>query len=67
MDGLDYNLFLKLIFDIIRQSIPELFHKCPYEGTMELLSITIDKEMAMKASVLPEGQYKSNVTTNQVK
>ncbi|KAL7013682.1 hypothetical protein ACKWTF_015525 [Chironomus riparius] len=62
MDGADYNLFFKLILDIIRKSIPELFHKCPYEGIMKFKNITIDDEMGMKASIFPEGQYKYNVT-----
>jgi hypothetical protein len=62
MDGADYNLFLKLILDIIRQSVPGLFHKCPYEGLMQLYNITINDEIAMKTSLFPEGQYKYNVT-----
>lgn len=62
MEGADTNPFFKLVMDIIRQSIPGLFHKCPYEGTMEFYNITIDDEIAMKTSIFPEGQYKYNVT-----
>jgi hypothetical protein len=62
MDGADYNLFFKFILDIIRQSIPGLFHKCPYEGTLELNNITMFTEDALKITVFPEGQYKYNIT-----
>ena len=62
MDGSDYNLFLKLILDIIRPSVPGLFHKCPYEGLMEFRNITLDTETAKKVTLFPEGQYKFNVT-----
>ena len=32
MEGAGYNLFFKMMIDVIAQSIPGLFHKCPYEG-----------------------------------
>jgi len=62
MDGSDYNLFLKMILDMIRQAVPGLFHKCPYEGLMEFRNITLDIEEATKRALFPEGQYKYNIT-----
>ena len=62
MGGADYNLFLKLVLDMIRPSVPGLFHKCPYAGLMELRNITLDAETAKKVSVFPEGQYRYNIT-----
>ena len=62
MAGADYNLFLKLILDMMRPSVPGLFHKCPYEGLMEFHNITLDVEMAKKISIFPEGQYKVNTS-----
>jgi len=62
MDGVDYNLFLKLVLDMIRPSIPGLFHKCPYEGVMEFHNITLDTDVAKKVTLFPEGQYKYNIT-----
>ena len=65
MDGADYNLFLKLILDIIRQSVPGLFHKCPYEGLLEFYNITMETEDARKVTLFPEGQYKYNITISE--
>ncbi|KAL7013680.1 hypothetical protein ACKWTF_015523 [Chironomus riparius] len=62
MDGADYNLFLKLVLDMLRPSVPGLFHKCPYEGLMEFRNITLDTETGKKVTLFPEGQYKFNVT-----
>ncbi|KAL7013677.1 hypothetical protein ACKWTF_015520 [Chironomus riparius] len=62
MDGLDSNILVKFILDTIRESIPGLFHKCPYYGLMEFYNITINDEVAKKLSIFPEGQYKYNVT-----
>ncbi|KAL7013681.1 hypothetical protein ACKWTF_015524 [Chironomus riparius] len=62
MAGADYNLFMKLILDMIRPSVPGLFHKCPYEGLMEFKNVTMDVEIAKKISIFPEGQYRVNTT-----
>ena len=62
MDGADYNLFLKLVLDIIRKTVSGLFHKCPYEGLMEYYNITLDTESAKKVTLFPEGQYKFNIS-----
>lgn len=58
MNGADYNLFLKLVIDIISMTAPKLFHKCPYEGKAEFYNITMDTEIGKKWSIFPEGQYK---------
>lgn len=58
MSGSDYNLFLKLIIDMVSASIPNLFHKCPYEGRANYYNITLDIEISKKWSIFPDGQYK---------
>lgn len=62
MDGIGSNPFFTVLMDVIKKSIPNLFHKCPYGGVMEFKNITIDNEIAKKISIFPEGQYKYNVT-----
>lgn len=62
MDGTNSNLLLKFLIDTISDSVPGLFHKCPYEGLMEFHNITINDEIAKKLSIFPEGQYQYNVT-----
>ncbi|KAL7013678.1 hypothetical protein ACKWTF_015521 [Chironomus riparius] len=62
MDGLDSNILVKFILDAIRESVPGLFHKCPYDGLMEFHNITIDDKVAKKLSIFPEGQYRYNIT-----
>lgn len=62
MNGINSNLFLKFILDIIRDSIPKLFQKCPYQGLIEYRNITINDEITKKISIFPEGQYNYNIT-----
>lgn len=58
MSGTEFNPFLKMSIEIISQSIPNLFHKCPYVGKNEFYNITIDNEISRKWSIFPNGQYK---------
>lgn len=58
MSGSEFNMFTKLIFDIVKASNPKMFHKCPYEGKIEYYNLTVDNDIAKKWSVFPHGQYK---------
>jgi hypothetical protein len=60
--GSGFNLFFKLIFDLIKASVPSLFHKCPYVERQDFYNITIDDELAKKTTIFPEGQYKYNIS-----
>lgn len=63
MDGLlnEYNLFFKLVLDMVRQSLrKEDLHRCPYGGLVEVHNLTIDDEVIKKMTIFPEGQYKYN-------
>lgn len=62
MDGVDQNLFFKLILDSIRDSAPGIFHKCPYGGLFEFYNITVTDEVVKKVSIFPDGQYRYNIT-----
>jgi hypothetical protein len=62
MQSTDYNLFLKLCIDIIKGSIPNLFHKCPYVGLNEFYNITLDINVGKSFAIFPEGQYKYDIS-----
>ena len=59
MDGKTKNLYLSHTIAQINSSAPNLFHKCPYEGDVEVKNLTVDDQKAF--SVFPEGIYKTSV------
>lgn len=56
MDGAAANPIFSSILQEIKDSVPNLLHKCPYEGEIDLKNITTAHEKA--ASVFWEGYYK---------
>jgi hypothetical protein len=62
MENSGYNLFMKMCLDMIRESVPNLFHKCPYDGHNEYFNISLNSAMGFSFSIFPEGQYKYVVT-----
>lgn len=56
MEGSLNNPFLSSIINEIRDSVPELFHKCPYEGEIDLMNLTTAHEKA--TAVFWDGYYK---------
>ena len=61
MDGSESNLFIKLIIDQLRGSAADLFHKCPYEGDLDLKNITLDSTAYDKNQLFPEGHYRIDI------
>jgi hypothetical protein len=61
MDGSESNLFVKLIIDQLRGSAAGLFHKCPYEGDLDLKNITLDSTKYDKNQLFPEGNYRIDI------
>lgn len=60
--GSMFNPLLNFILDVIRESVPNLFHECPYEGFLEFYNITVNDDLAMKMAMFSDGQYKFNAT-----
>lgn len=55
MDENNANPLVKSIINVLNYTAPQLFHKCPYEGQIEVINATIHGE---KAFVLfPTGTY----------
>ena len=46
MEGADVNPFVKTIINTLNDTAPQLFHKCPYEGEIEVINATILGEKA---------------------
>ncbi|KAL7011865.1 hypothetical protein ACKWTF_014495 [Chironomus riparius] len=61
MDGKSAHPLLLQIVAQIKGSAPSLFHKCPYEGDVELKNVTLDDQKAF--DVFPAGNYKTSVLT----
>jgi hypothetical protein len=55
-----FTLFLISFF---RDSIPQLFHKCPFYGRMNLPNITLNVKSLPMDKLLPTGIYKAFIAT----
>lgn len=53
------NQMVKLIFNTVKESIPQLFHKCPFEGRFEVHNITMKNGKFL--SIYPSGKYRMNI------
>ena len=59
VDGVDTNLLIKLLIDMIKSEIPDLVHKCPYTGDFELKNFTFNMDVIDKATMtFPQGIYR---------
>ena len=56
MAGKSTHLFMTQVINQVKDSVPNLFHKCPYEGDLEVQNMTINDAEAF--DVFPEGFYK---------
>ena len=62
MNGGDTNPIIKLTVDQLRKSAGSLFHKCPYEGDLDLNNVTIDEIYEKNEPFrFPEGTYRLDV------
>jgi len=61
MDGSESNPILKFMIDQLRPTAARLFHKCPYEGDLEVKNITMDSSIYDKnTQVFPQGNYRAD-------
>jgi hypothetical protein len=56
-DGLFEKMTL-FIIDLFKDSVPQLFHKCPFAGPLNLMNITITKSTVPIEQLFPRGTYK---------
>lgn len=62
MDGTESNTLLKFLISQLKGSLDDLFHKCPYEGEMDLRNVTLDSSLYDKTTQLfPEGIYRGTI------
>ena len=59
MDGKSTNLYFSHTIAQIKASAPGLFHKCPYEGDVDVKNLTVDDHKAF--DIFPEGFYKNSL------
>ena len=57
MAGTSGNVFYSTAINLVRDSKPDLFHKCPYEGEINGYNISVD--VSKYPSVFPSGTYRS--------
>ena len=65
MEGAASNLLFTQFLRTFKNSIPKLFHKCPYENEADFFNITLDESDTRKLTIFPEGQYKYSVTISK--
>lgn len=62
MDKSVSNAFLNFAINQLRKTASELFHKCPYEGEIDISNATLDSTLYDKNTQLfPEGIYRADV------
>ena len=59
MDGASVNPLISSVVNEIRDSVLELFHKCPYEGDIDLVNLTTMHEKV--SAVFWDGYYKFKI------
>ena len=69
MDGGQTHMYITMLVTQLKESVPKLFHKCPYQGEYNLYNLTVDD--AKTFDLFPQGFYKtktmlSNLTENLV-
>jgi hypothetical protein len=62
MSSGESNPFIDGIISVLRNAAPGLFHKCPYEGDMDLKNVTYDgAAFDHHAKTFPQGTYRIDV------
>ncbi|KAG5669263.1 hypothetical protein PVAND_017154 [Polypedilum vanderplanki] len=63
MSGEEKNMVVSLAIALVRDSMPSLFHECPYSGEYEVKNFTLDETMNTAVSqFVPSGKYKLEVS-----
>ncbi|KAL7015939.1 hypothetical protein ACKWTF_016739 [Chironomus riparius] len=55
MDGASKNVFMTSLFNELKNSVGDFFHKCPYSGIVDIKNISSEHEKA--AGILWEDQF----------
>ena len=62
MSGGESNAFIDSIISALKNAAPSLFHKCPYDGIMDLRNVTYDgNTFDDHTKLFPEGTYRIEV------
>lgn len=56
VEGKGTNVLMKMIINLIKDSVPDLIHKCPYVGRMDARNVSINDMNWM--STFPSGVYR---------
>ena len=60
VDGAKINPLAKLFGNFLAEVVPHLFHKCPYEGDLDLVNFTASGQLN-DSQVFPTGIYRYNI------
>ena len=58
MEGTDTFPLLKSIVVYINSTFPQLIHKCPYKGELDLFNYTLSAGLPIQSQIFPQGYYK---------
>jgi hypothetical protein len=61
MTGSNVHPYFKLSVDQLRKSASILFHKCPYDGEIDLKNVTVNELYNSGPFNFPEGIYRSDI------
>ena len=62
MSGGETNPFIEGVINVVKSAAPALFHKCPYEGEMDLKNITYDgASFDHHTKTFPQGTYRIDI------
>ena len=58
MEGAETNPLIKMMTGHLNSTVPQLIHKCPYEGELDLFNFTLSNGSPTQAEIFPQGYYK---------
>ena len=54
------NVFFSMIVDLVKDSVPNLIHSCPYVGRIDVFNLTLNVNNFL--SVFSQGDYRVTVS-----
>lgn len=63
MNGDFQNAIHSMLIDMMKQSAPKFFHKCPYKGEIKVFNMTLDLEKLK--FMFPSGIYRAKFLVNK--
>jgi len=58
MEGAETFPLIRMMTGHLNSTVPQLIHKCPYEGELDLFNFTLSNGSPPESQIFPQGYYK---------